>query len=174
MKKLGIGGKLDKYHSYMLGEGDLKPDEIEMLGRYKRAHALMSTGFSKGQVKTILANEFELSDPQVYAIVRESIKVYGDLDEVDKKGERLLAIENFKLLAQLARKEGNINAAIRAEENVTKLQGLFDADAGGMDPHLFMIPVPMEFSSDPAVLQEQQRRGFEAEDTDFEEVDEPA
>ncbi|MCC2546413.1 hypothetical protein LJY25_08150 [Hymenobacter sp. BT175] len=174
MKKLEKGDKLDKYRAHFLDGVDLKPEETEMLGRYRRAQGLLSTGFSKGQVKQILEKEYGLSQPQLYAIVRDSIKLFGDLEEVDKKGERMVSIEYYKTLAQLARKDGNIMAAIRAQENADKLMGLFDSDDTGMDPKIFLIPVPMEFSTDPNVLIEQQQRGQDTEDTEYEEVDEPA
>jgi hypothetical protein len=167
MKKLGKPDKLDKYRIHLLDNGDLKPDELEMLAKYRKAHGLLCLGFSKNQTIATLEKEFDLSQPQLYAIVRESIKLYGSIEEVDKKGQRVIAVENYKLLANLARKNGDIGNAIRATELSDKLQGLFEPEKTLLDPKAFLIPVPMDFSTDPAVLREQ-----ETQDIDFEDVSE--
>jgi hypothetical protein len=98
--------------------------------------------------------------------VRDSIKLYGSIEEVDKKGQRVISHENYKLLGNLARKNGDIGAAIRAQENADKLLGLFEAEKTALDPKAFLIPVPMDFSTDPNVLREQEA----TEDADFEDV----
>jgi hypothetical protein len=116
-------------------------------------------------VLATLEKEYELSQPQLYAIVRESITLYGSIEEVNKKGQHVISIENYKLLANLARKNGDINGAIRATELADKLQGLFEPEKTLLDPKTFLVPVPMNFSTDPAVLREQ-----EAQDIDFEDV----
>ncbi len=171
MKKLiGKPDKLDKFRSYLVDGAELKPDELDMLAKYRKAHSLLCLGFGRNQVLATLEKEFELSQPQLYAIIRESIKLYGSIEEVDKKGERTISHENYKLLANLARKNGDIGNAIRAQENADKLLGLFEADKSVLDPKAFLIPVPMDFSTDPAVLKEQET----TEDIDFEEVEEEA
>lgn len=167
MKKLGKPDKIDKYRLHLVEGADLKPDELEMLAKYRKAHGLLCLGFSRNQVLATLEKEYELSQPQLYAIVRESILLYGSIEEVDKKGQRVIAVENYKLLANLARKAGDIGNAIRATELGDKLQGLFEAEKTLLDPKAFLIPVPMDFSTDPNVLREQ-----ETQDIDFEEVSE--
>jgi len=167
MKKLGVPDKIDKYRLHLVEGADLKADELEMLAKYRKAHGLLCLGFSRNQVLATLEKEYELSQPQLYAIVRESILLYGSIEEVDKKGQRVISIENYKLLANLARKNGDINGAIRATELADKLQGLFEPEKTLLDPKAFLIPVPMDFSTDPAVLREQ-----ETEDTDYEDVSE--
>jgi hypothetical protein len=165
MKQLGKPDKLDKYRSHLVDGADLKPDELEMLAKYRKAHSLLCLGFSRNQVLATLEQEFDLSQPQLYSIVRESVLLYGSIEEVDKKGQRVIAVENYKLLANLARRRGDIASAIRAQEKADKLMGLFEADNTGIDPKAFLIPVPMDFSTDPAVLREQ-----ETQDIDFEDV----
>lgn len=168
MKQLGNPDKIDKYRLHLVDGVELKPDELEMLAKYRKAHSLLCLGFSRNQVIATLEEEYNLSQPQLYAILRESTKLYGSIEEIDKKAERTISIENYKLLANLARRSGDIGAAIRAQEKADKLLGLFEADKTGIDPKAFLIPVPMDFSTDPAVLREQ-----ETEDTDYEEVTEP-
>ena len=168
MKKLVKLDKLDKYRVHLVDNGPLKPDELVMLAKYRKAHGLLCLGFGRNQVLATLEKEYELSYPQLTLIIRESIRLYGSIEEVDKKGERVISHENYKLLANLARKNGDIGAAIRAQENADKLLGLFEAEKTVLDPKAFLIPVPMDFSTDPAVLREQ-----ETEDTDYEDVTEP-
>ena len=165
MKQLGKPDKLDKYRVHLVDGGELKEDELQMLAKYRKAHSLLCLGFGRNQVLATLEKEYDLSQPQLYAIVRESIKLYGSIEEVDKKGERTISHENYKLLANLARKNGDIGNAIRAQENADKLLGLFENDKTVLDPKAFLIPVPMDFSTDPAVLREQ-----ETQDIDFEDV----
>ena len=167
MKKLGKPDKLDKYRGHLVDGADLKPDELEMLAKYRKAHSLLCLGFGRNQVIATLEKEYELSQPQLYAIVRESITLYGSIEEVDKKGQRTISHENYKLLANLARKNGDIGAAIRAQENADKLLGLFEPEKTLLDPRAFLIPVPMDFTTDPAALREQ-----ETEDADYEDVSE--
>lgn len=172
MKQLrGKPDKIDKYRQHLIDGADLKPDELEMLAKYRKAHSLLCLGFGRNQVLATLEKEYDLSQPQLYAIIRESIQLYGSIEEVDKKGERTISHENYKLLANLARKQGDIGAAIRAQENADKLLGLFESDKTVLDPKAFLIPMPMEFSTDPAVFRAQQQQTL---DIEFEEVDEPA
>lgn len=165
MKQLGKPDKLDKYRLHLVDGAELKPDEVEMLAKYRKAHALLCLGFGRNQVLATLEKEYELGQSQLYAIVRESVALYGSIEEVDKKGQRVISHENYKLLANLARKNGDIGNAIRAQENADKLLGLFENDKTVLDPKAFLIPVPMDFSTDPAVLREQ-----ETQDIDFEDV----
>ncbi len=167
MKQLGKPDKIDKYKLHLVEGANLKPDELQMLAKYRKAHGLLCLGFSRNQVIATLEKEYELSQPQLYAIVRESTLLYGSIEEVDNKGQRVISIENYKLLANLARKNGDINGAIRATELADKLQGLFEPEKSVLDPKAFLVPIPMDFSTDPAVLREQ-----ETHDIDFEEVGE--
>lgn len=168
MKRLGKPDKIDKYRLHLMEGADLKEEELEMLAKYRKAHSLLCLGFSRNQVLATLEKEYELSQPQLYAIVRESVLLYGSIEEVDKKGQRVISIENYKLLANLARKNGDINGAIRATELADKLQGLFEPEKTLLDPKAFLIPVPMDFSTDVRVLREQ-----ETQDIDFEDVSGP-
>jgi hypothetical protein len=172
MKQLkGKPDKLDKYRSHLMDGADLKEEELAMLAKYRKAHGLLCLGFSRNQVLATLEKEYELSQPQLYAIVRESVTLYGSIEEVDKKGQRVIAIENYKLLANLARKNGDIGNAIRATELSDKLQGLFEPEKSVLDAKAFLIPVPMNFSTDPAVYLAQETNA--TEDADYEDISEP-
>jgi hypothetical protein len=168
MKQLGKGkpDKLDRYRRYLFEGVELNEEQLAMLAKYRKAWNLASMGFSKNQVLTAFEKEYSLSEPQIYAIIRESTKLYGSIDESDKQGQRLISIERYELLGNLARQDGNYAAALRAQENADKLKGLFEPEKAGMDPKAFMIGVPMLFTTDPAALKEQQ-----LEDTEFDDYE---
>ena len=164
------GDKLDRYRAHILEGRKLTPEEEKQLSRYRKAVSLLSTGYSRLRViATMRADPLDpLSESQLYNIVRDAVKLYGNLEEVDKKAERWISYENYKLLADLARRAGDYGAAIRAQNKADELLGLFAPDQGKMDPKAFLIPVPMEFCTDPQVLREQEQ---ETEDTDYEEAE---
>jgi hypothetical protein len=54
-------------------------------------------------------------------------------------------------------------------ELADKILGLFEPEKAAMDPKAFLIPIPMEFSTDPAVLRAQERE--ETEDIDYEDAE---
>ena len=170
------GDKFDKYRAHILEGRKLKPDDLAQLARYRKAVAMLSLGYSRLNVVTAMKSDPNdpVSESQGYVIVKEAMKLYGSIDEVDKEGQRYIAYENYKMLAQLAKKEGNYAAAIRAQENADKLYDLFNAYVVKQDPSLFLVPVAIAFTTDVDVLHESQKsleQGEDVEDTDFEEVD---
>jgi hypothetical protein len=167
------GDKLDKYRAHLFEGAPLQPDELELLARYRKAHALLCIGYSKNQVLSALEKEYDaLSTSHLYAIIRESVELMGSIEEVDRKGERVISIENYKLLANLARKNGDIKAAISAQEKADKLMGLFDAEQGGLDPQAFLKPVAMLFTTDVEQLKRQElpEQTEDTEDIDYEDA----
>lgn len=170
------GDKLDKYREHLFERADLNPTELEMLEKYRKAWSLMGIGYSREQAVTVLRNDYGLSLPQCYVIVREAIQLYGDVMETNKKGMRQIMYENFMLAANLARKAGDFNSMIRATENAAKLQDAFNPDQDLQDPTEFLKPVTIIFTSDPKVLKENQQQrqlpSQNTEDTDYEEYDE--
>lgn len=169
MKLIGKGDKLDKYRGHLLNGDELKPQEELMLQRYRRANALMCCGYSRLQTITLLQKESELSEQQLYNIVRDSIRLFGSVNEVDKAGMKYIMYENFMLAGNLARKEGNHDAMIRAYENASRLYDLFSPDTHLIDPRQFLRPVAIIYSTDPAVLEEQQRA--DVEDIDYSDAE---
>lgn len=171
MPLLKQGDKLDRFRAHLLEGRSLKADELEQLARYRKAYGLLAMGYSRLQVVTTMKADplDKLSESQLYNIVRDAKQLYGNLEEIDKKAERAIAYENYKLLAQLARKDGDIKGALRAQELADKILGLFEPEKTAMDPKAFLVPVDMLFSTDPKVLREQERE--ETEDVDHEEVE---
>jgi len=168
-KKLGRGDKLDRYRDHLLQDKTLNDDQLEMLAKYRRANALMCMGYSRMQSMTILTKENEVSVPQAYAIVRDSIQLFGDVNKVDKDGMRYIMYENFMMAASLARKKEDYNAMIRALEDAARIYDLYSVDDMQIDPTMFMRPSEIIFSTDAQVLIDQQKN--EIEDIDYEEAE---
>lgn len=171
MELLKQGDKLDRYRGHILEGRSLKPDELKQLSRYRKAWGLLATGYSKLQVITTMQTDRldPLSESQLYRIVADALKLYGGLEEIDKKAERVIAYENYKLMANLARSAGDYKTAIRAQELADKISGLFEPTKAAMDPKAFLVPVPMLFSTDKAVFEAQEKD--ETEDIDYEEAE---
>ena len=185
MKKIGKGDKLDKYRNYLMSgyqpdpenpdlvdkKCPLKPLELEMLSRYRRSNALMSMGYSKLQTITLLIRELNISEPQAYAILRDSIQLYGDVNKVDKEGMRYIFYENYMLAASLARKKEDYNAMNRALDSASEILDLKNHQADLIDPNKFLRPSIIMFSTDPNVLKQmQQEENPETYDVDHEEA----
>lgn len=165
MKLLGKGDKLDRYRGHLLNGDDLDEEQQIMLERYRRASALMCCGYSRMQSITLLKNETALSESQLYNIVRDSIKLFGSVNDVDKAGMKYIMYENFMLAANLARKEGNHDAMIRAYENASRIYDLFTADTHLIDPRHYLRPIAIIYSTDPQVLVDQQTQDLEDQDS---------
>ena len=150
------GDKLDRYRDHLLKGAKLKAEQEDMLSKYRRANALMCLGYSRMQTITILTKELELSAPQIYSILRESIELYGNVHKVDKDGMRYIMYENFMQAATLARKNEDHNAYIRALENAAEIYDLYNTEVAGINPAQFLRPSAIIFSSDPEVLKQQQ------------------
>lgn len=169
------GDKFDKFRAHILESRKLKPEDLQMLARYRKSVAMLGIGYSRQNVVMALKGDptDPLSESQAYNIVRDSMKLFGSIDDVDKDGLRFIAHENYKALARAATKDGNHAAAIRAQENADRLYDLFNADVVKQDPNLFLVPVPICFSSDEAVLLAQQK-GLEQnniQDVEYEEAE---
>lgn len=155
MKRLKNPDKLDKYRQHLLEGKDLNQEETQMLAKYRRAFAIMSVGYGRQNTVKILSEETGLSESQTYMVVRDAIKLFGDVHEVDKKGLKSIMYENFMLAASMARADKDHAAMIRALEKAAELYGLFDSETEGLDPKMF-LPVPILFTSDPGILKKNQ------------------
>jgi hypothetical protein len=168
------GDILDRYRAHLFEGTRLRKKESLMLEKYRKAHSLLCSGNSNVQTVKVIIREFGVSESQAYKIVRDSLKLYGDVAEADKKGLQHVMYENFMRLAKLARTQKDYMAMNRAYENAAKIKRLMDPDVMVINPREFLTPVPISFTTDPQALKEQQKIGSheaEQEYVDFEEVD---
>ncbi len=121
-----------------------------MLSRYRRSNALMSMGYSKLQTITLLIRELNISEPQAYAILRDSIQLYGDVNKVDKEGMRHIFYENYMLAASLARKKEDYNAMNRALDSASEILVLkIDQQTASTRTSSFLV---FQLSCSPRIL----------------------
>jgi len=147
-----IGDKLDKFRAHLIESEPLTDTERQTLERYRKAWSWLCMMYSRNRVVALIEKEYQLSTSQAYVVVRESLELFGDVIENDRKAQRSIMYENFMLAARLARKNGDHNAMIRAIENAARIKAVFSDEAQTIDPNLFLIPVPVLFNSDPQVL----------------------
>lgn len=165
---LAAGDKLDKYRAHIIEQENLSGEEHQMLERYRKAWSWLSMMYSRNQVVTLIEKEYEVSTSQAYAVVRESLTLFGDVIENDRRAQKHIMYENFMLAANLARKNTDHNAMIRALENAARIKGVFAEDESPVDASAFLSPVAIHFTTDPAALLEQARA---ATDTEYEPAD---
>jgi hypothetical protein len=154
-KKLKRADKLDKYRMHLLENVPLNDEETQMLAKYRRSISLMSVSYGRQHTVKILAEETGLSESQCYMILRDALKLYGDVSEVDKNGLRFIMYENFMLAASMARADKDYAAMTKALERASELYGLFDKTIEGLDPSKF-LPMPIIFTTSPEVLKQNQ------------------
>jgi hypothetical protein len=164
--------KLDRYRSHLLEDAKLNSREQEMLSKYRKANSLLCNGYSRHQVTRFLMRDYGLSEPQAYQVVRDSILLYGDVADADKKGMKHLMYENFMRAARKSLGAGDYRAHVKALEQAAKVHGLFQEEAHPFDLEAFMRLKPLVFSTDPKVLKLQQSADSNAEETDYEPIEE--
>jgi hypothetical protein len=166
---------LDRYRGHLLDGLQLTKKELAMLEKFRRANALLCQGYSKHQTVLLLMKEGEkpLKEGQAYSIIRDALKIYGDVAASEKAGMKHIMYENFMVAASLARKEKDYNAMIRAIENAAKVTGTYADEQEGFDLNAFMQLLPIDFTSNPAVLDKNKNLAGPDTYTDFEEIDDP-
>jgi hypothetical protein len=112
-----------------------------------------------------------LKEGQAYSIIRDALKIYGDVTASEKAGMKHIMYENFMVAASLARKEKDYNAMIRAIENAAKVTGTYSDEQEAFDLNAFMQLMPVEFTTDPGVLKKGKSLAGPDTYTDFEEID---
>lgn len=175
---LGIDDKtpdrLDRYRGHLLDGLRLTKKEMAMLEKFRKANGLLCQGYSKHQTVLLLMKDGEkpLKEGQAYSIIRDAIKLYGDVAASEKAGMKHIMYENFMVAASLARKEKDYNAMIRAIENAARVTNTYSQDQENFDLNAFMQLLPVEFTTDPAVLKKGKNLAGPDTYTDFEEIDE--
>jgi hypothetical protein len=161
--------KLDRYLGYYFGEILLdadpnKPDaecltdvEKQMLAKYQRIYELFDIGRTDAMIRQFLTKTYGIQERQAYDLVRDAYILYGVTGTADKEGKRRAAINYYMTLSQVAFKDKNYEAAIRAKEKADKLEGLFDVDLEGLDPEDFKKPTKIFFVTDLNVFKKAQK-----------------
>ena len=161
--------KLERYLGYYFGDILLEADpktpnakhltdiERQMLGKYQRIYELFDIGRTDTMIRQFLMKTYDVQERQAYELVREAYLLYGVTGTSDKEGKRRAAINYYMTLSQVAFKDKNYEAAIRAKEKADKLEGLFDEDNEGLDPEDFKKPTKIIFVTDLNVFKKAQK-----------------
>jgi hypothetical protein len=171
------GDKLDKFRAHFIEGRKLNEADALMLSRYRKAVAMLGHGWSRQTVVAdLMADQQDpLAESQAYQVVRDAMKLYGSLEEVDREGMRFVSYENYKALAQECRRNGDMHGAIRAQENADKLYDLFNPAVATQDPNAFLKPVAVLFTTDTDVLLAAQKglasENEQTEDAEYEEAE---
>lgn len=87
---------------------------------------MVRNGVSKTKIKTYLKEKYEISDKTVYKIVHDALadlnEAYNNIDIGELKAEYAERIESW---VEKAIKSGDINTALKAQDMLNKLQGLY-------------------------------------------------
>lgn len=87
---------------------------------------MVRNGVSKTKIKTYLKEKYEISDKTVYKIVHDALadlnEAYSDIDVGELKAEYAERIESW---VEKAINSGDINTALKAQDMLNKLQGLY-------------------------------------------------
>lgn len=150
--------KLDKYFAYYHEGAQLKPDEMEMLQRYRKAWSLISMGRTYEMVLATLCREYSIQERQARYILQESAFIFGQVQNLDKQAKKVASANYFRLLSNIARANGDVDSAIKAWEKADELEGLHDAEPIGLNPDDFLRAAKIVFTGDVNVLINQQKR----------------
>ena len=149
--------KLDAYRKYLIQGGKLSDKRLKYLSTMKDVLTLLSNGFSKSDIVHILENDNKYSGiHQGYKVIRDTIAVFGDVSEASREGQKFILAQNFQRIATACRKLNDLEGERKALEAIAKLYGLFDAQDTTVDVRLLNAPRTIVFSSDPAILRDQQ------------------
>lgn len=152
------GDKLDKFRNYLIKGTKLTHTQMVKLQHYQKANSLLCIGYSREMAVKQLATDFNLSAAQCYVIVRETLDLFGDVAQSNKNGMKHIAYENFMLAANLARKKGDIDSMIRAQEDAAKIYDLFDYKDMPFNPEDHPMPKMIVFTNNFNVLKTEEKK----------------
>lgn len=163
-------GRLDKYLRFYADEVLYEPDpahpkkesltdtEREMLERYRRVFALFGIGRTDEIIRKILEKEYGIEWRQARNIVNDAYYLFGVVANADREGKKRVSIEYYRTLSALAlEKDKDYDTAGKLWEKADKLEGLFEADQGGLNPDDFRHPNTFIFTDNINVLQQRQK-----------------
>lgn len=161
--------KLEKYLGYYFGDIQREPDperpsakylseiEREQLSKYERIYELFDIGRTDAMIRNFLMKTYNIKERQAYELVREAYILYGVTGVADKEGKKRAAINYYTTLSQVAFKDKNYEAAIRAKEKADRLEGLFDTEQDGLNAEDFKKASKVVFINDLKIYQNSQK-----------------
>lgn len=147
--------RLDAIRAHLTEGIEISDTQQAMLEKYKAAFTWMSKSKSPGEAIQKLERHYEVSYPQAAKIVRDTIKLYGDVNAYSKQGLKQLMYEKFLRLASRAEKAEDIASAERLMDKACKVMDLYNPKA---EKDAGVTNIFISFTDDPAALEEQERQ----------------
>jgi hypothetical protein len=158
-------------HIFSGGTKKLSEKDNDTLIKLRRINQALVSGYGNTQVVKIIETEFSLGQAQAYNLINQSIKLYGDIQEGDKQGSKVIMKEMYLRAAKKALEMGDMANHLHALDSISKLDKLFDATQVNIDMSNIQLPKAVIISGDLKVLEENMRNQ-PLDITDFEEVSE--
>ncbi|MGA0558291.1 hypothetical protein ACO2Q8_16650 [Larkinella sp. VNQ87] len=150
--------KLDKFLAYYYENAALSDDDLKMLEKYRKAWSFLSLGRTYDMALAMLMKDYKIQERQARYIISEASYLFGHVQTIDKQAKKMASANYFRLLSNIARSNGDIEAASRAWERADKLEGLHDEDKIGLNPDDFLRAAKFIFTDNVNVLIQQQKR----------------
>lgn len=150
--------KLDRFRAFYFQGIELKPHEKEELNKLRAAWSFYNNLPSKQATVDWIMKNYILSESHSYLVLRDSIKLFGDVIKTDKQGERLASYEFYMKIADAAYKAQEYDVARKCRENADKIIGLQQEDVNLPDAKDMMPPLVIQFSDDIEVLKAKLRQ----------------
>ncbi|TDB67124.1 hypothetical protein [Arundinibacter roseus] len=134
-------GKLDiylRYYNQEVDTADLNGTQLNMLEKYRKAWSWYCMGRTEDMVRAMLMKDYNIEERQARYVFEEAKFIHGKLDQVDRDGRRSASIAFYDLIANMALKEKNLEAAVKARERGDDLARLNEPEDIGLDPNDFM------------------------------------
>ncbi len=171
----------EKILASFLNEGSVKlsPFQEDMKIRIKAAFTLLLNWKSREQASHFMQQQFGISQATAYRDIANALRIYGDVTKADKEGMCYLIIEYNQKTMQLAMQEKNLEQMGRCMDRMIKLAEL-DKDESLVNLEKLAnmdIKITISKKAEAAIVAQNERgvvdlNNFEAEDTDFEEIEE--
>lgn len=161
--------RIDIYIEHLLNGLELSQDKQDRFDIMLHAQALLKNGYSQATVVKLLTSDKNEAIKQLnggkklemwtaYRIILDSLQIFGVVSQASKDGKRNVMYENFMRIAKSAESAGDFTSAIRALEKACMLDDLFSKEIEGIDPEIFMVPMPIFFSNNKLALEEEERK----------------
>lgn len=157
-----------KRHIETGGKYKITTRDSETLEKYNLIFTLLIAGKSESLARAKVRQEYGISEPQAYKLVRDTFELYGNPLESRKEGKRIILDEMYLRAAEKAYNDGNLEAYAKILDSIAKLWGLFDQSGINIDLSGLTMPKIIVAKNDLETL----RREMEAQPTDYIELEE--
>lgn len=142
----------DRIRAHYFDAEDLTEEDEGYRQLLEAANKYLSHGYTRAQTVKMLRGAGEvpsMTEAHAYKVIRDALDIFGDLGESSERGLRHILSEQYLTLANIARKEGDLETWRRCLDSVARLSGLFrDIQAPKVRQQILVVG----FTDDPAAL----------------------